>query len=116
MKKLLAAGIGIAATIGLAATAMAGDKPITGTLEDSYCFAAMGAHGASHKECALKCAQAGIPVMLVEKNGKAYILLPAKNGESLPKSVIDKMEDEVTVTGKEYRKGGVSFLTVDSIK
>jgi hypothetical protein len=26
------------------------------------------------------------------------------------------MEDEVTVTGKEYKSGGVTFLTVESVK
>jgi hypothetical protein len=33
-----------------------------------------------------------------------------------PKEVISKMEDEVTITGKEYSKGGVNYLTVESIK
>jgi hypothetical protein len=34
----------------------------------------------------------------------------------MPDDVINKMEDEVTVTGDEYDKGGVSYLTVKSIK
>jgi hypothetical protein len=29
---------------------------------------------------------------------------------------MNNMEKEVTVTGKEYSKGGVNFLTVDSVK
>ncbi|MGH7813266.1 MAG: hypothetical protein ACREQI_04600 [Candidatus Binataceae bacterium] len=116
MKKIVAAGIMFAAAIGLAASAMAAENPVTGTLEDGYCYSIMGAHGSSHKECAIKCAKAGIPVMLVQKSGKAYILLPPKNEEPLPKTVMDKMEEKVTVTGKEYTKGGISFLTVESIK
>jgi hypothetical protein len=44
------------------------------------------------------------------------VLLPPKNDEPLPDSVYDKMEAQVTVTGKEYSKGGVNFLTVESVK
>ena len=36
--------------------------------------------------------------------------------EPLPESVISRMEDQVTVTGKEYTKNGVDYLTVDSVK
>jgi hypothetical protein len=51
-----------------------------------------------------------------DKTDKYYVLLPPKNAQSLPSSVTDKMEDEVTVTGQEYSKGGSSFLTVESVK
>jgi hypothetical protein len=34
----------------------------------------------------------------------------------MPDYVIDKMEDEVTVTGEEYDKGGVKYLTAQSVK
>jgi hypothetical protein len=76
----------------------------------------MGAHGPSHHECAMTCAKAGIPVLLVEKSEKYYVLLPAKNGQSLPTDIIQKMEEQVTVTGHVYDKGGVRFLTVESVK
>jgi hypothetical protein len=45
-----------------------------------------------------------------------YILLPAKNDTSLPKDVISKMEDEVTITGNEMTKGGITYLKVQSVK
>jgi type 1 fimbria pilin len=120
MKRLAIAGLGIVASIGLAGGAFAaagGTSTVTGTLEDSYCYMTMGAHGASHKKCAIECAEKGIPVSLVEKGAeKIYVLLPPKNAQSLPKDVISKMEEEVTVTGKEYSKGGVNYLVVESIK
>jgi hypothetical protein len=34
----------------------------------------------------------------------------------MPDDVISRMEDEVTVTGEEYDKGGVKYLTVQSVK
>jgi hypothetical protein len=43
-------------------------------------------------------------------------LLPPKDAQSLPADVVNKMEDEVTVTGTEYSKGGMTFLTVNSVK
>jgi hypothetical protein len=117
MKTMMAVCLGLLLSIGVAAGASAAGTSVTGHLRDSFCFMTMGAHGASHQKCAMGCAKAGIPVLLVQdKTDKYYVLLPPKNAESLPSSVIDKMEDEVTVTGTEYSKGGVRFLTVESVK
>jgi hypothetical protein len=102
---------------GVAMAADASQKTITGNLEDGYCYGTMGAKGASHKQCAIKCAGHGIPVALIEKGTeKSYILLPNKDATSLPESVIQRMEDEVTVTGKEYSKNGTDYIVVDSVK
>jgi len=109
---LFAAG---AAVIASGADAPA-EKSVTGYLTDSFCYSTMGAHGASHKQCAMGCAKKGIPVALREEDGKMIILLPPKDAEPIPSDVIDKMEDKVTVTGKEYQSGGVTFLTVESVK
>jgi hypothetical protein len=117
MNKLAIAGLGLMLSVGAAATVLASEKAVTGTLEDSFCFVTMGAHGAGHKKCAAGCAKKGIPVALVEKGtDKMYVLLPPKNDSELPADVIDKMESEVTVTGDQYDKGGVSYLTVKSLK
>jgi hypothetical protein len=117
MKKLAIAGLGLMLSAGLAGMALAAEKAVTGTLEDSFCYVVTGAHGPDHKQCAMGCAKKGIPVALVEKGtDKMYVLLPPKNASSLPDDVISKMESEVTVTGDEYDKGGLSYLTVKSVK
>jgi hypothetical protein len=122
MRKIAIAGlIGLGAmlAIGVAGLSMAADaqKSVTGSLEDTFCYNVVGAHGAGHAQCALKCAQKGIPVGLVEKGTeKMYILLPPKNEQAMPDDVLKNMEKEVTVTGKSYSKGGVEFLTVESVK
>jgi hypothetical protein len=113
------AGLGAVFAVGLAGVAMAAgtQKSVTGSLEDMFCYNAVGAHGAGHAQCALKCAKKGIPVGLVEKGTeKIYILLPPKNEEPMPADVLKNMEKEVTVTGDEYSKGGTEFLTVQSVK
>jgi len=112
-------GIGAMLAIGGAALGIAADteKSVTGDLEDTFCYDVVGAHGASHAQCALKCAQKGIPIGLVEKGTeKIYILLPPKNEQAMPDDVLKNMEKEVTVTGKSYSKGGVEFLTAESVK
>jgi hypothetical protein len=116
MKKLISSGVVILSAF-MCTSAMAAPMTVTGTLEDSFCFVTMGAHGPGHKACATNCAKKGIPVALVEKGtDKMYILLPPKNDSSLPGDVISRMEDEVTVTGNEYQKGGITYLTADSVK
>jgi hypothetical protein len=112
-------GLGALLAIEIAGLGIAADtqKSVTGNLEDTFCYNVVGAHGAGHAQCALKCAQKGIPVGLVEKGTeKMYILLPPKNEEAMPDDVLKNMEKEVTVTGKSYSKGGVEFLTVESVK
>lgn len=117
MNKVATAVAGVVLALGLTGIASAAEKSVTGTLEDSFCYVTMGAHGASHKKCATACARKGIPVSLVEKGtDKMYVLLPPKNDEPLPDSVLSKMEDEVTITGDEFSKGGVEYLTVKTVK
>lgn len=120
MKRLANFGLGLVLAIGLAGIALAADtseKSVTGNLEDAYCYGTMGAKGTGHKACAIKCASAGVPVTLIEKGTeKSYILLPNKDATPLPQSVISRMEDEVTVTGKEYSKNGTEYIVVESVK
>jgi hypothetical protein len=120
MNRLTKFGLGLVVAIGLAGIALAADstpKSVTGNLEDSYCYGTMGAKGAGHKQCAIKCAQKGIPVVLIEKGTeKSYIVLPPKNDTAMPDDVINHMEDEVTVTGKEYNKNGVDYILAESVK
>jgi len=120
VKRLAKLGLGLVVTVGVAGIALAADSTstsVTGNLEDAYCYGTMGAKGAGHKQCAIKCASAGIPVTLIEKGTeKSYILLPNKDASALPQTVISRMEDEVTVTGKEYNKNGTEYLVVESVK
>jgi hypothetical protein len=117
MKTMMALCLGLFLSIGIAAGASAAETTVTGHLRDSFCFLTMGAHGPSHHDCAMGCAKTGIPVLLVpDKTDQYYVLMPSKDKQLLPSTITDKMEDEVTVTGQEYSKGGLSFLTVESVK
>ena len=116
-RPMFAGLLGLIVSLALATRVSAAEKRVTGTLEDSFCYVTMGAHGANHQKCAQACAKKGIPVSLVEKGtGTLYVLLPPKNDQPIPDSITTRMENEVTVTGDEYDKGGVHYLTVNAVK
>jgi hypothetical protein len=123
MTRFAAVGLGLTLLVGTATLATADvkasekDVSVTGEVIDTFCYTAMGAKGAGHKECGVDCARKGIPVGLLEQGSeKIHILLPTKDKTALPDEVISKMGETVTVTGHPYTKGGVEFLTVESVK
>ena len=123
MKTLAALGLALTLLVGTTTAVRADEKggqkdaTVTGEVIDTFCYGAMGAKGAGHKACGTECAKKGIPVGLLE-NGtdKIHILLPTKDKTALPDSVVSKMGETVTVTGRPFTKGGVTFLTVESVK
>jgi len=122
MRTLVIGALGLALTLG-AATVRGDEKggqkdvSVTGEVVDTFCYSAMGARGASHRQCGLDCAKKGIPVGLVEKGtDKLYVLLPNKDEQPIPAEAIDKMGQTATITGHAYTKGGSNFLTVESVK
>ncbi len=123
MNRFAVTGLGIALLLGTATLGVADEKAgekdvsVTGEVIDTFCYGAMGAKGTSHKQCGVDCAKKGIPVGLLEKGSeKIHILLPTKDKTALPDEVVSKMGETVTVTGHPFTKGGVAFLTVESVK
>jgi hypothetical protein len=109
--------LSIALCFGAAGVAAAEDTTVKGQLRDSFCWNVAGAQGPSHRACAIACAKKGIPVTLVEDGtNKPYVLLPPKDKQGLPESVISRMEGEASITGTVYTKGGVSYLRVKSVQ
>ncbi len=90
---------------------------IKGELVDSLCYVAMNAKGAGHKQCAIDCAKAGIPIsMLEDGTGKLYTVLPKEDKTGYPASVISKMGEKVTLKGDLYENGGNKYVTVESVE
>jgi hypothetical protein len=118
MKRLSLIGASLIFSAAFAAgAARADEKTVTGQLRDSFCYMRVGAHGPSHHKCAMGCVKAGIPAALEEDGtGKIYVLLPPKDKQGTPAGVIERMEQPVTISGHEYSKGGVTYLTVESVK
>ncbi len=90
---------------------------IKGELVDSLCYVAMNAKGAGHKQCAIQCAKAGIPIsMLEDGTGKLYTVLPKEDKTGYPESVISHMGETVTLKGDLYENGGNRYVTVESVE
>ena len=90
---------------------------IKGELVDSLCYVGMAAKGPGHKQCAIDCAKAGIPISILEDGtGKLYTVLPKEDKTGYPASVISKMGDKVTLTGDLYENGGQRYVTIEEVE
>ena len=90
---------------------------IKGELVDSLCYVGMAANGKGHKQCAIDCAKAGIPISILEDGtGKLYTVLPKEDKTGYPASVINKMGETVTLKGDLYENGGQRYVTVESVE
>ena len=103
--------------MGMPGMAAGQEVTIKGELVDSLCYVTMASTGAGHKQCAIDCAKAGIPVSIVEDGtGKLYTVLPSVDKTGYPESVVSKMGDKVTLKGDHYEKGGNHYVTVESVE
>ena len=90
---------------------------IKGELVDSLCYLAMAVRGSGHKQCAIDCAKAGIPISILEDGtGKLYTVLPKEDKTGYPANVINNMGETVTLKGDLYEQGGNRYVTVESVE
>jgi type 1 fimbria pilin len=115
MKRIVLA---VGLMMAVSGTVLAADSvTIVGEVIDTSCYAISGAKGEAHRECGTNCIKKGSPAGLLE-NGtdKVYVLIPKKPLTSLPKTVVQKVAKQVSITGKVFTVGGSQFLTVEAIK
>ncbi len=97
--------------------AMGGGKAGTwkGEVLDAGCYLGHGAMGAKHKDCALKCASNGMPIMLMV-DGKAILLTPNHDNAD-PYNALKGMAGSIAeVTGTLNARGGVTGIDVTGAK
>jgi hypothetical protein len=120
MKRILSFLIAVAIVVsaGFAlADGMAKGKAGTwkGELLDAGCYLGHGAMGEKHKECALKCAANGMPLMLM-LDGKAVLLTPNHDNADAYNQLKGWAGSVVEVTGTLSTRGGVSGIDVTGAK
>lgn len=94
-----------------------GDRAtVKGEVVDLWCYLEGGDRGPAKKACATACAKAGNPIGLLDANGNLYVASGLKDHEPGRTLLLDKISQEVTVTGTVVKKGGVQMLYVDSVK
>ena len=115
MRRLVAAlSMAVLAAAGYAAEEKV---KVTGEVIDSACYIKSGAKGPSHRDCVQRCADAGIPLALLEDGtGKVIWLFSVDDMETPNKMLREHAAERVTVTGKWAERGGVKILLVESVK
>jgi len=98
------------------ATAAGGSVSVTGEVVDSACWIKSGAKGESHRTCAQKCADAGIPLALVEdKTNRLVWLFSVDDMETPTAQLRPHAGRRVTVQGTWAERGGAKILLVEKI-
>ena len=86
-----------------------------GELLDAGCYLGHGAMGEKHKECALKCAANGMPLMIMVGE-KAILLTPNHDNPDAYNALKTMAGSIVQVTGTLSTRGGVSGIDVTGAK
>jgi hypothetical protein len=93
-----------------------GTVTVTGEVVDSACWIKSGAHGESHRTCAQKCADAGIPLALVEDPGGRLVWLASVDDAETPNAALRPYAGRrVTVSGSWAERGGAKILLVAKV-
>jgi len=88
---------------------------IKGEVVDLWCYLEGGDRGAAKKACATACAKAGNPIGLVDSKGQVYVTAGLKDHEPGRVMLLDRMSEEVTVTGTVVHNGGVQMIYVERV-
>ena len=93
-------------------------KPATivGEIVDTGCYLGSDAKGAKHKECAITCVAAGMPIGLLTEKNFLYLLLPPHDNKDAYNKAKEWMGEKVEVTGMAYARGGMRAIEVASAK
>jgi len=92
-------------------------RTITGTVVDVSCKFGQGLSGDSHRQCAQICADKGIPLAILAKDGKLYIpTSTAMPGDGQNGRLKEFAEQQVTVTGTVFPAAGANAIQIASIE
>src|SRR6185295_564639 len=91
-------------------------KTVTGEILDMKCYMGSGAHGDSHKDCAITCIKGGAPMGILAEDGKVYLLVQDSKNAGAYDDAKKHAGEKVTVTGTLSEKGGVQALIVTEVK
>lgn len=116
MSKRTLAGLVVLACAAVPLRAQApADVTITGQVVDLNCFTTKGAQGAGHKECAVACAKAGVPLAILGSDGTIYMPVSGKPGDPQNAKLLDHAEGKVTVTGTPHFDHGLHTIEIKTV-
>jgi hypothetical protein len=94
------------------------DRAITvhGYVLDSACAFIKDLAQPISKECAIQCANAGSPLVILADDGMIYWPISSQMpAVGMNQRLMDFAGDRVVVTGKEYMKGGACGFVIETI-
>lgn len=93
-------------------------KPVTvtGEVVDTGCYLGHGSRGDAHQECAAKCISSGMPMGLLTKDGKLYLLTLNHDNPDPYNQMKDMAGKNVSVTGVMMERAGMKGLDVSAVK
>lgn len=90
---------------------------VTGEVVDSACYIKSGARGESHRTCAQKCGDAGIPLAIVEDGTGTVVWIASVDDMETPNAKLRPFAGRrVTVEGSWAERGGAKLLLLKSVK
>lgn len=89
---------------------------VQGEIVDLACYLSKGSHGASHRVCAQKCAERGIPIGVLTDDGNLFLLLEDHSDEDPYEEAKKLAGDRAEVKGKKFSKPGIVGIVVGEIK
>ena len=114
---LLAVTLGAAAAPAGAAPPAAAQVTVTGEVIDTNCYIRGGSKGESHRGCAQACADAGVPLALLEDGSNKVIWLASKKDMESPNTELKPYAGrKVTLKGTYAERGGARILVIDSMQ
>src|SRR5436309_2768042 len=89
---------------------------VKGEAVDLWCYMEGGDRGAAKKACATACAKAGNPIGILDAKGTVYVAAGLQDHQPARDLLLEKMDEQVTVSGTLVTKGGVKMLFIKSVQ
>jgi len=113
---LLTAGVVIGG-VGWATGQPRGERTtLTGEVVDMWCYLEGGDRGAAKRACATACAKGGNPIAILDAKERLFVAAGLKDHQPAQALLLDKMSEQVTVTGTLVQKGGVQMIYIESMR
>ena len=116
----LVSKVALVALLIAAICSFAADAPtvtIKGYVLDSACAFTKGLDKPISKQCAISCANAGSPLVILADDGTIYWPIANTTPSSGQNSkLLPYAGDKVTATGKVYQRGGSKAIVIEKIE
>jgi len=89
---------------------------VKGEAVDLWCYMEGGDRGPAKKACATACAKAGNPIGILDARGSVYVAAGLQDHQPARDLLLEKMDEQVTVSGTLVTKGGVKMLFIKSVQ